>query len=141
MSRSLLLVAALVVTAAAVAFAALPTPGPTVTDATLIARLGRPLTPADHLALAVYYRAKAKEADARVEFADRLYRTYLKLEGKPFIPVQEQARKLLRGARELRKRFEMLAAAHHTLALEQLDDDGSVFTPVPVTPATRTPER
>jgi hypothetical protein len=134
MSRSLLLIVAVLAAAAAVAFAALPTPGPAVTDATLIARLGRPLTPADHLALAVYYRAKAKASDPQVDFADRLYRTYLTLEGKPFIPVQDQARKLLRGARELRKRFELLAAAHQTLALEQIDDGGAVFTPVPATP-------
>ncbi|HEY0302118.1 MAG TPA: hypothetical protein VGC36_12315 [Rhizomicrobium sp.] len=120
---------------AGVAYAAI-TPGPTVTDANVIARLGGPLLPADHLALAAYYRAEAKAEEARIEFTDRLFRAYMQLEGKRFEPAKEQARKLLRAARESRKRDDLLAAAHQTLAFEQADQGAVIDLQTP-SPGTR----
>lgn len=88
------------------------TPGRPVTDATVIARLGGPLTRADELALAQYYRARAEGEAARIAFHDQLFRAYLAMEGKAAEPLQRQARELLKAARESRQHYELLAQAH-----------------------------
>ncbi len=129
MSRQLVIVSVVAI-AAAVANAGV-TPGPAVTDATVVARIGGALSPSDHLALSVYYSAKAKAEAPRIEATEQLFRAYMQLEGKPYEPLKEQARKLLRAARESRKRYELLAAAHQTLAFEQADDGGAIGTPTP----------
>lgn len=128
--RALLIGAALALSAA-LALAAV-TPGRPVTGATVEARVAALLTPADHLALTEYYRAEARAQAARIDAAERLLRAYMQLEGRLYQPVQDQARRLLRAARESRKRYELLAAAHQTLAFELVDDGGAATTPSPV---------
>jgi len=100
------------------------TPGPAVTDANVAARVHGTLSPPDNLALAHYYQTEAKAEAARIDAADRLLRAYNGLEGKVYEPLKAQARKLLRAARESRKRYELLAAAHQHLAFAQADDSG-----------------
>ena len=114
---------AVAVLLAAAAFGGV-TPGPAVTDANVVARLAGILSPPDNLAIAQYYRAKAKAEEPRIEVTDHLLRAYMQLEGKVYEPLKEQARKLLRAARESKKRYELLAAAHQTLAFEMADDVG-----------------
>ena len=95
------------------------TPGPAVTDANVVARLGGVLTAADELALAHYYRAQAEAQAGRIEFHDRLFRAYMAMEGKTAEPLQRQARELLKAARESRQHYELLAQAHLHRALAE----------------------
>jgi hypothetical protein len=94
-----------------------PTPAP-ITDDTVVARIGPAPSVDDHRALAAYYHAKSAAEARRIEFFDQLLRAYMQLEGKSFVPMQRHARELLKAARMSRKYFDLLAAAHTTMALE-----------------------
>jgi hypothetical protein len=95
---------------------------PAVTDADVAARVLSARTKADHEALAAYYKAKAKAEEPSIEHYDQLFRAYMKLEGKRVEPLQRQARMLLKGARMLKQRYELLAQAHLNMAWEDHDD-------------------
>lgn len=116
MSRShvVLSLAALLLAVAALARV---TPGPAVTDATVAERVRHLQTPAEQLALADYYAAKAAAETPHIEFYEKLFQAYRDLEGKDYEPLRVQARALLRAARESRKRFDLLATAHRNRAL------------------------
>jgi hypothetical protein len=121
MSRShpwLVLVAVLLT--AAVGARGLVPPGPAVTDANLAERVRHLQTPAEQLALANYYAAKAAAEGPRIDFYEQLFRAYNDLEGKvAYEPLRVQARYLLKAARETRKHLELLAAAHRNRALTE----------------------
>lgn len=87
-----------------------------VTDATVLARVASAATPADHRALAAYYKTKSTVEAARIDYFDQLLHAYMKLEGKMYGSMQRQARQLLKGARMARKYFDQLSAAHLTMA-------------------------
>jgi hypothetical protein len=101
---------------AAVAAAARVTPGPAVTDATVLERVRHLQTPAEELALADYYAAKAAAQGPRIDFYEQLFRAYNGLEGKEYDALREQARELLKAARETHKYLELLASAHRNRA-------------------------
>jgi len=125
--RSLAVVVALLLVAAAAS--GYLTPGAPVTDATVMARIAHAASPSDELALSEYYYAKAKAEDGRIDATERIFRAYMQLEGKQYEPLREASRKLLRDARYSKKHYEMLASAHHTLALEAANDMGPMVTP------------
>jgi hypothetical protein len=103
----------------AVVASGLVTPGPAVTDANLAESVRHLETPAQQLALANYYAAKAAAEGPRIDFYEQLFRAYNALEGKAYDPLRLQARYLLRAARETRKHLELLAAAHRNRALTE----------------------
>jgi len=90
----------------------------TVTDANVAERVIAARTADDQKALAAYYRAKAAAQDEPIAHFERLYRAYEKLEGKQLEPLQRQARLLLKAARMLKQRYDLLAQAHLNLAWE-----------------------
>jgi hypothetical protein len=94
-----------------------PTAAP-VTDTNVAERVLSARTQADQIALADYYKAKAKAEDPRIAHYDQLFRAYLKMEGKIAEPLQRQARALLKAARLSKQRYELLSQAHRTLAWE-----------------------
>jgi hypothetical protein len=108
--RNAVLLAAVLLTA--VAALARITPGPTVTDANVAERVRTLRTPAEQLALADYYAAKAVAEEPRIEFYEQLFRAYRDLEGRDYEPLRQQARALLKAARQTRKHLELLATAH-----------------------------
>jgi len=87
-----------------------------VTDATVTDRVANLRTKNDHLALADYYAAKAKAEEPRIDYYDKLFRAYLKLEGKDAEVLQRQARALLKAARMTKEHDELLATAHRNQA-------------------------
>ncbi len=89
-----------------------------VTDATVAARVAAARSKADHEALAAYYQVKAAAEEARIAHFDQLFRTYMKLEGKPVEPLQRHARALLKAARMSKQRYALLAQAHLNLVWE-----------------------
>jgi hypothetical protein len=101
----------------AVAALARVTPGPAVTDATVAERVRTLRTPAEQLALANYYAAKAAAETPRIEFYESLFRAYNDLAGRDYEPLRIQARAALKAARESRKRLDLLATAHRNRAL------------------------
>lgn len=109
-----LLLTALLLAAAA---AGLVTPGPAVTDATVADRIRHLRTPAEQLALADYYAAKAAAEEPRIAFYESLYRAYNDLPGKVYDPLRIQARDALKAARESHKRLALLASAHRNRAI------------------------
>lgn len=120
MSRShLWLVLVAVLLTAAVGARGLVTPGPAVTDANLAERVRHLQTPAEQLALANYYAAKAAAEGPRIDFYEQLFRAYNDLEGKDYEPLRVQARYLLKAARETRKHLELLATAHRNRSFVQ----------------------
>lgn len=124
MSRALLWLAlAVVLLTVTVATAGYVTPGPAVTDATVAERVRHLRTPAEQRALADYYAAKADAEGPRIAFYEQLFRAYNDLEGKEYQPLREQARYLLKAARETRKHLALLATAHRDRAL--VEPDGS----------------
>ncbi|MBX3025447.1 hypothetical protein KF840_11140 [bacterium] len=92
------------------------TPGPAVTDANVLERVRLLRSPAEQLALADYYAAKAAAEGPRIDFYEQLFRAYNALEGKAYDPLREQARDLLKAARQTRKHLEILATAHRNRA-------------------------
>jgi hypothetical protein len=104
---------------AAAAATARVTPGPTVTDANVAERVAHLRTPAEQLALADYYAAKAAAEGPRIEFYEQLFRAYNSLEGKEYDPLRVQARFMLKAARQTRKHLETLATAHRNRATAQ----------------------
>ncbi|MFN8642450.1 MAG: hypothetical protein U0802_12665 [Candidatus Binatia bacterium] len=113
-AHAVVALAALLLAAAAVARV---TPGPVVTDATVAERVRHLQTPAEQLALADYYAAKAAAEQSRIAFYEALFRAYRELPGRDYEPLRVQARAELKAARESRKRLELLAAAHRNRAL------------------------
>lgn len=111
--------AALAIAALAV-LGATPTARPPapLTDATVAERVAAAHTVADHRALAAYYRDKALAEGPRIDYFDRLFRGYQQLDVKTHEAMQRQARALLKAARMSRKYFDLLAAAHTTMALK-----------------------
>jgi hypothetical protein len=107
----------LAVVLCAVAAMARVTPGPAVTDANVDERVRHLETPAQQMALANYYTAKAAAEGPRIEFYEQLFRAYRDLEGKDYEPLRVQARWLLKEARATRHHFELMATAHRTRAL------------------------
>ena len=101
----------------AVAALARVTPGPVVTDATLAERVRHLQTPAEQMALADYYAAKAAAEESRMAFYEELFRAYNDLEGKTYEPLRVQARALLKAARETHEHLLLLATAHRNRAL------------------------
>lgn len=101
----------------AVAALARVTPGPVVTDATVAERVRHLQTPAEQMALADYYAAKAAAEESRIAFYDSLLHAYKALEGRDYEPLRVQARAALKAARESRKRLDLLASAHRNRAL------------------------
>ena len=112
------LAAVLVLLAAAAALAGI-TPGPTVTDATVVERVRALRTRSEQMALAEYYAAAADAEVARIEFYERLFRAYNELEGRDYEPLRRQARQVLKAAREMREHLDLLASGHRTRALEE----------------------
>ena len=110
-------IALLSVLLAAAAAGARVTPGPAVTDETVAERVRDVRTPAEQLALANYYTAKAKGLGERIDFYESLFRAYEALEGREYEALRRQARQLLKTARETREHLELLAAAHRNRAL------------------------
>jgi hypothetical protein len=98
-----------------------PPKAPPVTDANVADRVLAARSKADQQALAAYYKAKAGAEDPRIAHYEQLFRAYMQLEGKPFEPLQRQARALLKAARMSKKYYELLAQAHLTMA-EKIDD-------------------
>lgn len=91
---------------------------PPVTDANVAERILSAHSKADQIALADYYKAKAKAEEPRIAHYDQLFRAYMKMEGKVAEPLQRQARSLLKAARMSKQRYELLSQAHRTLAWE-----------------------
>ena len=110
-----------IVIAALAGVGAVPTARPPapVTDATVAERVASATTVADHRALAAYYKEKAAAEGPRIDYFDRLFRSYKQLDdAKTYAGMQRQARELLRAARLSRKYFDLLATAHTTRALK-----------------------
>jgi hypothetical protein len=89
-----------------------------VTDANVAERVANIRTKNDHLALADYYLAKAHAEESRIDYYDRLFRAYMRIEGKDAEVLQRQSRALLKAARMSKEHYELLAKAHRTRAWE-----------------------
>lgn len=89
-----------------------------VTDATVVERVANIRTKNDHLALADYYFAKAKAEEPRMDYYDKLFRAYMRLDGKEAEVLQRHARMLLKAARMSKEHYELLATAHRNRAWE-----------------------
>jgi len=109
--------AALLVLLLAAAALARVTPGPTVTDANVVEKVRTLRTPAEQLALANYYAAKADDEQSRIAFYEALFRAYNDLEGRQYEGMRQRARRLLKDARETAEQLDILATAHRTRAI------------------------
>lgn len=89
-----------------------------VTDANVADRVLSAHTKDDQLALADYFKAKAEAEDPRIDHFDKLFRAYMKMEGKLAEPLQRQSRLLLKAARMSKQRYLLLSQAHRTIAWE-----------------------
>jgi len=89
-----------------------------VTDANVVERIANLRTKYDHLALADYYLAKAHAEEPRMDYYDKLFRAYMRIEGKDAEVLQRQARALLKAARMSKEHYELLAQAHRNRAWE-----------------------
>jgi len=87
-----------------------------VSDANVAQRVVAARGKSDQKALADYYTAKAAQQEESIAHFDQLLRAYMKLEGKQMEPLQRHARALLKAARMLKQRYEILAQAHLNLA-------------------------
>ena len=92
-----------------------------VTDDNLAERVLSARTKEDQLALADYYKAKADGEDPRIDHFEKLFRAYMKMEGKLAEPLQRQSRQLLKAARMSKQRYLLLSAAHRTIAWESYE--------------------
>ena len=89
-----------------------------VTDANVAQRVVAARGKSDQKALADYYKAKAAQQEESIAHFDQLLHAYMKLEGKQMEALQRHARALLKAARMLKQRYELLAEAHLNLAFE-----------------------
>lgn len=112
--RIVLVIAAL----AGVGATSTPRPPAPVTDANVAERVVAAATVADHRALAAYYKEKSLAEGPRIDYFDRLFRSYKQLDVRTYGAMQRQARELLKAARMSRKYFDLLATAHTTMALK-----------------------
>lgn len=94
------------------------TPHAMVTDENVAERVLSAHSKEDQLALADYYKAKAEAEDPRIDHFDKLFRAYMKVEGKMAEPLQRQSRQLLKAARMSKQRYLLLSQAHRTIAWE-----------------------